>query len=538
MVNTKTAQIFGKPVGQILGRDDREFLPADIAQQLMDNDRMVISSGVAQSVEELVITQGQRRVYWSTKYAWRSPDGSIQGLIGIARDVTKRKQTDRLNAQLYEQTRRYAFYDMLTGLPQRPLLLERLYQLTLAHPSQPIFTLFHLDLARFQLIKYSLGHQIAEQFLIAIARRLEAYIQPQTLLTRVGADEFVILAESITELDQAIEFAEQLQQAVATPIALNEHEIFTTANIGIVRNSAILTDPEDLLRAADTAMHQAKIANGSGYAVFNSSMQTEAIRRLRIATDLRQAIVNQEIQIHYQPIVSVFNQTLVGFEALARWQHPNLGMLPPSEFIALAEENGLITPLGISILRQACAQVKLWQQQFPQHSSLYLSVNVSPVQLRHPELVSQIEHILQETEFQPHQLRLEITESAVMENTRWIAGALERLKAQQIRLCIDDFGTGYSSLSYLHSFPFHVLKVDRSFVSRMGDDLESLEIVRAIIVLAHALKMEVIAEGIETVQQLEYLQSLGCEYGQGYLFSRPLPPSEIAAFIEAEQWRV
>lgn len=454
----------------------------------------------------------------------------IYGTLGVSIDVTTRRQAE-------EQLRRYAFYDTLTGLPRRVILLDRLTDLIRAIDlgKQRQFALLYLDLARFKLIKYSLGHQFAEELLVATTRRLRSLHLGSGLLVRPdGSNEFAILLEHVASLEEVTQFAEHLLQQIAMPFYVEGHELFTNASIGIVMSSANLGGAEAYLRAADTAMNQARIAGIGHYAVFDASTQAQAVKRMQLDSELRRALKQQEFLLHYQPIVALHTQQLVGFEALVRWQNPQRGMVSPAEFIPLAEESGLIVPLGGWVLRQACQQLQQWQHHCPTDQPLIMSVNLSAVQLLQPGLIEQIDQILQETCLPTTQLKLEITETSVMKNAAQVTPILEALKTRHIRLSIDDFGTGYSSLSYLHTFPFDTLKIDRSFVNRISADPESLEIIRTIIVLAHTLDMEVIAEGIETTQQLDRLQTLQCDRGQGYLFSKPLISEAAEQLIQSQ----
>ncbi|MDX2229947.1 MAG: EAL domain-containing protein [Leptolyngbyaceae cyanobacterium bins.349] len=458
------------------------------------------------------------------------------GLVGVSIDITERK---RAEAQL----RRYAFYDILTGLPQRTILLERLADLMQACKmgrDRP-FALLHLDLVGFKMIKYSLGHQLAEALVIAMAERLKTLLPPDAMLTRTGgADEFSILLENLEDFEAAIYFAESLLQHLATPFQLGAHELFVNTSIGIVFSSHCdchqNPDVEEFFRAADTAMHQARQAGVGKYAVFDPSTQVQAIKRLQLDSELRHAIAQEELFLHYQPIINLSTRQLTGFEALVRWQSPQRGMVSPAEFIPLAEETGLIIALGNWVLRRACEQLRQWHDRFAAKAPLTISVNLSTVQLLQPDLLHQVDQILQETQAPAHRLKLEITETSIVQNAQQVTPILQALKARQIQLSIDDFGTGYSSLTYLHTFPLDTLKVDRAFVSGIGTHAESLEITRTIILLAHTLNMDVVAEGIETNEQMEQLQLLQCDRGQGCLFSRPLPVAAAEELLMGDRW--
>jgi EAL domain-containing protein (putative c-di-GMP-specific phosphodiesterase class I) len=337
----------------------------------------------------------------------------------------------------------------------------------------------------------------------------------------LGGDEFAILLDGLEDWTIATSVAERVQNELLKPFSLNGHEVYTTASIGIRLSADGRDDAENMLRDADTAMYRAKDNGKARHELFHSTMHTRAVALLKLETDLRRAIEREEFCVHYQPIISLENEVLVGFEALARWNHPERGLVPPDEFIPLAEETGLITEIGAWVLRESCSQLRKWQTALGREA-LTMSVNLSGKQLTQTDLIQQIQTILQETDLNPTWLRLEITESVVMENAELATNTLLQLRKLGVHLSIDDFGTGYSSLSYLHRFPVNTLKIDRSFIGRMAKGDENSEIVRTICTLANNLGMEVVAEGVETREQLELLRSLHCEYGQGYLFSKPV----------------
>src|SRR5260370_25880615 len=316
--------------------------------------------------------------------------------------------------------------------------------------------------------------------------------------------------------------ARRIQDKLASPFNLSGHEVFTTTSIGIALSQTGYDHPENMLRDADTAMYRAKAQGKAGYEVFDKGMHARAVHLMQMENDLRRALDREELGVYYQPIVSLDNGHLAGFEALVRWQHPERGFINPADFIPVAEDTGMIVPLGIYVLRRACRQLAKWQWQSPASRSLFMSVNLSGKQVAQPELIGQIKEIIEETHVEPRHLKLEITESAVMENAEMAVQLLKRLKALGVQLSIDDFGTGYSSLGYLHRFPLDTLKIDRSFVGRIGETAENTEIVRTVVSLADSMGMEVVAEGVETLGQLAQLRKLNCQYGQGYLFSRPV----------------
>jgi diguanylate cyclase (GGDEF)-like protein len=445
-------------------------------------------------------------------------------------------EQERISVQLQESKdhfRHAAFHDALTNLPNRALLAENLkFVIERARQHEDYqFAVLFLDLDRFKNVNDSLGHSIGDQLLIAMARRLESCIREVDMVARLGGDEFAILLDGIPNGTEAINMARRIQDKLESPFNLSGHEVFTTTSVGIALSSTGYDHPENMLRDADTAMYRAKAQGKACYEVFDKGMHTHAVYVLQMENDLRRAIDREELRVYYQPIVSLENGQLAGFEALIRWQHPERGFINPADFIPLAEDTGLIVPLGLWILKRACQQLSKWQWQSPANRSLFMSVNLSGKQVAQPDLVNQIRHILEETHVEPKFLKLEITESAVMDNAEMAVQLLKRLKALGVQLSIDDFGTGYSSLSYLHRFPVNTLKIDRSFVGRIGEAAENIEIVRTIVSLADNMGMEVVAEGVETLSQLVQLRKLKCQYGQGYLFSRPVDADSVSAWI-------
>lgn len=460
----------------------------------------------------------------------RNEQGQVTHFVSVMREVTERKTVE-------EQLRRNAFHDSLTGLPNRLLFMERLSQtVERAHADESYrFALLFLDLDRFKVINDSLGHMVGDQLLIAIARRLEACLNKHDMVARLGGDEFTILLENIKQDSDATKVAERVQQALSTPFNLNGHEVFTSASIGITLSSTEFDRPEDLLRGADIAMYRAKAQGKACHEVFDTDMHTHVVALMQLENDLRRAVERQDFELFYQPIVALATGRIMGFEALVRWQHPEQGIISPAKFVPIAEETGLIIPLGQWVLREACRQLKQWQDEFASEPPLTISVNLSSRQFSQPSLINQIRQILIDTGVDAHCLKLEITESAIMENTESAMDMLLQLKAMGIQLSVDDFGTGYSSLGYLYRFPMDVLKIDRSFVSRVDVDGEKLELVRTIITLAWNLGMDVVAEGVETTKQLAQLKALKCEYAQGYLFSKPLSRIEAAKLVVQSQ---
>ena len=432
--------------------------------------------------------------------------------------------------------------DPLTGLPNRVLFLDRLSRVLARSSRRPdsLNAVLFLDLDRFKLVNDSLGHVIGDQLLVGIAQRLEACLRSSDTLARVdaehtiarlGGDEFTILLESIRHAADASAVAERIHRELAAPFHIAGHEVFASASVGIVTSVHGYDSPEAVLRDADTAMYRAKALGKARSELFDTGMRQRALVRLQLETDLRHAIDRGEFQLHYQPIVELASGRLDGFEGLLRWQHADRGLILPTDFIPTAEETGLIVPIGIWVLREACRQMASWQAEFRPTLPLTVSVNLSGKQFMQRDLVEQIEVALRESGLSPAQLKLEITETTIIENIDSVATKMLRLKAIGVQLALDDFGTGYSSLSYLHRLPIDSLKIDKSFIQAVMQD--SGEIVSAIIGLAHTLRLDVIAEGVETPRQRARLAGLGCEFAQGYLFSGPKRPDLITQLIPA-----
>ncbi len=441
--------------------------------------------------------------------------------------------------QAEKELQQNAFFDLLTGLPNRTLLTERLehaIQRLHRQPETQSAVLF-MDLDRFKNVNDSLGHTAGDRLLIEVGRRLERCIRPGDTVARLGGDEFTILLEAIENDTDALRIAERVHEELAKPLHVDRHELFASASVGIALSTAEHREAQELLRDADTAMYQAKASGAGRTEVFDRSMHTHAMAVLKMETDLRLAVENDQIQVHYQPIVSLVTNQVVGLEALARWEHPQRGNVPPSEFIPVAEESGLIDSVAGRVLTKACRQMAAWLEEFPERTDLYIGVNLAASQLMHPELVELIDGTLTENKLSSHNLRLEITESVLMQDEGIFSAAFGAFSQRGINLHLDDFGTGYSSLSYLHRFPFNTLKVDQSFVAKLTVAEENVGLVRAIIAVARNFEMEIIAEGVETPAQLEKLRQLGCEIVQGYLFSPPMPGGQAGAWLAAGQIR-
>lgn len=480
------------------------------------------------SVEYRIQTKnGEERWLWEQGQVIRQANQAV-GLTGFITDITAQKQRQ---AHLQQE----AFYDPLTALPNRALFMDRLDHLFRRSRRQEgyCFAVLFLDLDRFKVINDSLGHSIGDQLLVAIAQKLQTLLRPGDTVARLGGDEFTMLIDNITSADDAVLVCDRILKEMNLPCTLEGREVISTTSIGIALSSENYQQPEELLRDADIALYHAKASGKARYAFFDATMHLEAVARLDLETDLRKAIEQQELQLNYQPITALETGNLKGFEALVSWQHPQQGLIGPNDFLSVAEETGLIIPLGHWVLREACTQLRQWQQAFPQAQDYFVTVNLSSSELRHPSLIVQLQRTLAETQLSAHCLKLEITESTILDKSDSVLARLSELRALGIQLCIDDFGTGYSSLSYLQSFPINFLKVDQSFVHQL-DNKENLEIVRAILNLAKTLDLQVIAEGVETINQLLQLRALSCHQGQGYFLGRPLSVPEMESLIEQE----
>lgn len=551
--NLKTDRIYLSPRWkEMLGYRDEEIddRPCNWFDRVHPTDLIQLQAAIETHVQGQVpqFEQEHRMLHRDGSYRWvltrgiavYRQAGQPYRLAGSQTDITERRNTE-------ERLQKNALYDELTGLPNRTFFLDCLRQAIAHTHEQPLFTyaVLLVDLDRFQVVNSSLGNTIGDQLLIATAYRLKAFLPAEGVLAHLSGDEFAILLKHIENLGEATRIADQIQRLLALPFNLNGHEVFNTVSIGIVMNDTQYSQPEHLLRDADTAMYQAKHLGKARYQIFNKTVQLRLLARMQLENDLRRAIAKeqgyaaesedtQELQLYYQPIVQLTTEKLIGFEALVRWQHPELGFLSPGKFIPMAEETGLIIPLGWWIIRQACRQMRDWQMQSGDQLPLNISVNLASEQFSLPDLTEQIYNILQDIGLEAARLKLELTEGTIMENAKSVVATLHSLRALGIQLAIDDFGTGYSSLSYLCRFPINTIKIDRSFVSRMCIDSDNAEIVRTIITLAQNLRINTTAEGVETGEQLVQLVNMGCEYGQGNFFGKPLS-SEAATELVTRQ---
>ncbi len=526
-VNRSLCEIVGYPEDELLAMDFQSITHSDdvvIAETHID--QLLAGKIPSHQMEKRYIHKRGYEVwaFLSISLARDAQDRSLR-LIFQIQDITDRKRAQ-------ERLAHDASHDALTGLPNRAHFTQRLDQMiqrSKDHPG-PSFAVLFLDADRFKVINDSLGHMFGDQLLIGIAERLKKCVRPGDMVARLGGDEFTVLLDDIAEASEATLVAERIQQELALPFDLSGREVFTSVSVGIAMDIGY-KQPQDILRDADTAMYQAKLQGKARCQIFDSDMHSAAMNVLQVETDLRRSVEREEFCVHYQPIVLLNRESISGFEALVRWQHPERGLVFPDEFIGVAEETELIIPIGERVLFEACRQIREWQLESSRNNELSVSVNLSCKQFQQPGLVRLVNKVLQQTGLEPRFLNLEITESIVMDNIDTAVSTMKELRALGVQLSIDDFGTGYSSLSYLHRFPINTLKIDRSFVSQMHDNSENTEIVRTIVMLARNLGMEVIAEGLETEQQLLKLLVLGCDYGQGWFYCRPADAQEIGQLL-------
>lgn len=458
--------------------------------------------------------------------AVRDINGTAYRIAGSMSDISSRKETEQ---QLIFD----ALHDSLTGLPNRALFLDRLGHAIDREKRNEhyLFAVLFLDIDRFKVLNDSMGHSAGDELLTIVSQRLAECLRTGDTVARFGGDEFAVLLEDLKNENEAIQITARIQETLSLPVVMNGQELYTSASIGIVFSSSGYENADNLLRNADIAMYHAKHNGSRRYDVFNNEMYADVVARLEMETDLRIAMKEGQFILHYQPIVDVSTGRIIGFESLIRWMHPVQGLIYPDQFIPIAEDAGLIFDIGKWAIREACQQLQIWQTQFPADPPLTMSVNISSKQLL-PDLLRQIERVMKGVNLKSNSFIIEITESMIMENADTVFPLLDQLRSMNIKLYIDDFGTGYSSLSYLHDLPVDVLKIDRSFISRLGQQGEDHKIVKAIISLARSLNMQVVAEGVEQESQFEYLKHLQCDYMQGFYTAKPMPGNEVEHFIE------
>jgi diguanylate cyclase (GGDEF)-like protein/PAS domain S-box-containing protein len=526
--NQRFAQLWQLPQ-EVLDARDRERVISHAAEQLVDPEQFVARIrelyGGDPNVESLDTIRFKDGRVVERYTIPQMLDGVPVGRVSSFRDLTARHRAE-------ERLRHDAIHDALTGLPNRTLFMDRLGQALLRskrHLDHRFAVLF-VDVDRFKVVNDSLGHLVGDDLLVAFAARIRQCVRPADTVARLGGDEFTILLETIERPEDANVAAERIQNLMSVPFGLGENEIFATVSIGIAVSAPHYQTAEEMLRDADIAMYRAKSNGRAGHEVFQPGMHSTAVALLQLENDLRRAVDRNEIVLHYQPIVHLADSEIVGFEALARWNHPQRGLIYPAEFIGLAEETGLIVPIGRWVLFEACARMAQWQRTFDR-PELAMSVNLSGRQLAHRGFVADVARVLGETGLPPQTLCLEITETVLMENSQSAAESIVQLRDLGVKVHIDDFGTGYSSLSYLHRFAIDTLKIDRSFISHVTTGHENMEIIRTITALAGNLKVPVIAEGVETEVQRQQLLALGCQWAQGYLFSMPADEAAVQTMI-------
>ncbi|MGI9065427.1 MAG: putative bifunctional diguanylate cyclase/phosphodiesterase [Pyrinomonadaceae bacterium] len=527
-VNASLCKLLGYSEQELMTIDYLNVLhPSDLSPALANFKDLLRGKIRSCQMEKRYLHKSGLEVWalWSASLA-HDAHTMTPNLIFQIQDITNRKQAE-------ERLHYDAFHDGLTGLPNRALFIDhvKLAIARLQRREDQIFAVVYLDLDRFKVVNDSLGHMGGDQLLIDIARRLESCLRPGDTIARIGGDEFTVLLEDIGDGSTVTQIAERVQTELSAPFSLSGREVFTTVSMGIALSSKEYERPEDILRDADTAMYRAKGMGKARHEIFDTRMHSQALKLLQLETDLRRALERKEFVLVYQPIMSLGTGVLCGFEALIRWPHPERGLISPIDFIPLAEETGMIVQIGEWVLREACVQMQRWHVIFPTDPPAFMCVNLSVKQFSQPNLIEKVADILKETNLASTSLKLEITESAVIENVETAIRMLNQLRELGVQLAMDDFGTGYSSLSNLHRFPINTLKIDRSFITQMVENNENAEIVRTISGLAQNLGMDVVAEGVETREQLQILKSLGCKYGQGYFFSKPLDTQSAEAFI-------
>jgi diguanylate cyclase (GGDEF)-like protein/PAS domain S-box-containing protein len=529
--NRQAELLFGWSRDEVLGRPVTDFLVPDRFLGRFHDD--LAMARTAPSATERTRPREMRLLHREGHEVHVSVTAYIMGvgddlrIGGFLHDRHEEKAAEEALAHAY-------LYDSLTGLPNRTLFTYRLaYALAKDKGCPGSVALLVLDLDRFKAINDALGHEVGDEVLVAVAGRLVAANGTAEVVARLGGDEFLVLFDGHDAVAEAEGFSERVLKALALPLAAGTGEVFITASIGIASTSARVTEATPLLSNADAAMYQAKKRGGGSVEVFGEAMRARVLDRMNTEHSLHRALERSELRLFYQPVVDIKENRAIGVEALLRWDHPDQGLVTPNRFIPVAEESGLIIPIGAWVLHEACHQLRRWQTKRSGGLQGAMEVNLSARQVDDPEIVATVEHILTESGLAPSDLTLEITESALMNDAASALGVLHALKELGVTLAIDDFGTGYSSLSYLQRFPLDILKIDKTFVDELGIASEGSEIIAAVVKLAHALGLQVIAEGVESERQLEELERLDCDFAQGYLFSRPVPAHELVdAFPE------
>jgi diguanylate cyclase (GGDEF)-like protein/PAS domain S-box-containing protein len=567
-INDADARMHGYSPEELLGESVRMYSPRNSWSPLDAEEARAIKSWRRESVN--VRKDGSRFPVQLLSDVVLDPDGVPVAVVTVCEDITERKRfelelgsaRDQLDARVRERTTELletnirlqheilerrkverqllyeALHDSLTDLPNRALFFDRLSRVIAGSSRHPehLFAVLYLALDQYKVVTESLGHEAGDRLLVQSAHRLRASLRPEDTIGCAGGEEFMVLVEDLKDASDITRLARRIQESLAAPMDISGHTVFVTASIGIALSSTRYERPEDMIRDAQIAMFRAQAGSGGGHVIFDREMHNLAVSRLRLEMELRQALERREFNVHYQPIVALSSGHIEGFEALARWSGAH-GPVPPYEFIPLAEEIGTIFDLEQQILHCVCRDVRRWREQYGD-AAPYVSVNLSGRELANAAFADQVREILAQYDVDPRWIRFEVTESSIIENAEVAASVLAQLRALGVRVYIDDFGTGYSSLSSLHSYPIDSLKIDQSFISGDHGPAHNWEIVRVIIGLAKALGLEVIAEGIETSEQLHVIRDLGCPYGQGYLFSRPVPIEEASRFLSAPKFSV
>ncbi|HYA67444.1 MAG TPA: EAL domain-containing protein [Acidimicrobiales bacterium] len=523
--NRQAELLFGWSRDEVLGRPLADFLIPEryMSRHLHDLEatRNAVNGLERTRPRDMHLLHREGHELQVSGTAYIIGDGPELRVGGFLHDRGGERAADEALAHAY-------LHDALTGLPNRTLFTYRLaYALAKGRGSPGSVAVLVLDLDRFKAINDALSHEVGDEVLVTVAERLEGADGSAEVIARLGGDEFLVLFDGRDAEGKAVSFAENVLRVLSQPIEAAEHEVFISASIGIACSSSSVLEATPLLSNADAAMYQAKTRGGGSIEVFGEAMRARVADRMHTEHALHRALEREELCLHYQPVIDIARGQVIGLEALLRWQHPAQGLMAPNRFIPVAEESGLIIPIGAWVLHEACMQLHEWIYGRAGAELSTVEVNLSARQIDHPEIVDTVERILDERGLPPSSLTLEITESALMHDAESALRVLRSLKALGVTLAIDDFGTGYSSLSYLHRFPLDVLKIDKSFVDGLATDSDGSEIVAAVIKLAHALGLQVVAEGVEQMAQLEQLGSMGCDFAQGYLFSRPIPANEV-----------
>jgi diguanylate cyclase (GGDEF)-like protein/PAS domain S-box-containing protein len=537
--NLISQQVYYSPRWKsILGYIDEELgtSPKDWLGRVHPEDRTRLEAAISTYLQssEPHFEHEHRILHKNGSFCWvltrgfvvRDQEGKPIRMAGSLSDITDRKRAE-------ERLIHNAFHDTLTSLPNRALLLDRLKRAIMRRrrSESKSFSILYLDLDHFKNINDSLGHATGDRLLVIVAEILKANVRTMDTVARFGGDEFIILLEDINGMVDAYDIAQRILKSLSTPKVIDGHEIYMTASIGIISSDMEYDDPEQLLRDADIAMYSAKSRGRARYELFQLEMRNNFLEELSLEYDLRHAVQNNELCLLYQPIISLETNSLAGFEALVRWKHPINGLLSPRDFLSIAENTGLVLTIDHWALKTAASQLNEWLKKYPVDQLLSVNVNLSAKYLRHRNLVEEVEQILNLTGLAGSRLKLEVTESAIMENSKHIMATLNRLRGMGVDIYIDDFGTGYSSLAYLHQFPVQALKIDRSFISISQEGGHKPELIRTMLHLASDLGLEAIAEGIENHDQLDQLKKSGCKLGQGFLFSRPLDARGVSLLL-------